>query len=446
MLAALSSRLTTFSQRYIPSAFAIAILLTFLTFLIAMTAVGASPARVIIEWGRGFWTLVPFAMQMALVVLTGFLVSTAPLVDRLFVRLASLPRSPRGTVVLMAAVSMALAWVHWGLSLVGCAMLVRHMARAQRQVDYRLLVCAAYFGMGATWHAGLSASAPLLVATPGHFLEAQIGVLPVTQTIFHPFNLWLTVLVVILLLALVAMLHPPPGATVTIASDALESLGRFDIPVAPSERTFAAWIDHARLLTLAIGGCGVAWLVWHFRTAGFVLTLDVLNFAFLTLAILLHPNAASLLAATEQGARLLGGVVLQFPFYAGMYGVIQGTGLASALGTWIASLAGPRSYPLLLYWYSGIVNYFVPSGGSKWAIEAPYLIDAATRLGVGVDRVVVAYAWGDMATDLIQPFWALPLLAAARLDFNDIMGYAMLVFVVYAGVVSIAFALLPMLW
>ena len=175
-----------------------------------MTMAGASPSRVVIEWGNGFWTLVPFAMQMALVVLSGYLVSTAPVVDRLFARLATRARSPRGAVILMALVSMGLAWVHWGLSLVGCAMFVRHVVRAEPRVDYRLLVCAAYFGMGATWHAGLSASAPLLVATPGHFLEPTIGIIPVTATIFSPFNLGLTVVVVTL--ARRAGGHPAPAA------------------------------------------------------------------------------------------------------------------------------------------------------------------------------------------------------------------------------------------
>jgi len=314
-------------------------------------------------------------------------------------------------------------------------------------VDYRLLVCAAYFGMGATWHSGLSASAPLLVATPGHFLEKTIGVIPIASTIFHPFNLVLTLIVVGLLAVLVAVLHPRPADTVIVSPEALEGFAEFAPPLRPATaRGFATWIDYARWLNLLVGACGLAWLAWYFGTKGPVLTLDVLNFAFLTLAILLHPSPASVFTAADEGAKLLGGIVLQFPFYAGMYGVIQGTGLATALGTWIARIAEPETLPLLLYWYSGLVNYFVPSGGSKWAIEAPYLVDAAQRLGVGIDQVVVAYAWGDMATDLIQPFWALPLLAAARLDFRDIMGYAMLVFLVYCAVVSVAFWLMPMVW
>lgn len=444
-LSRLATALTAVTQRWIPSAFAIAVLLTFVIFAIAIAA-GASPAQVLIEWGNGFWTLLPFAMQMALVILTGYIVSAAPVVERLFARLAALPRSPRAAVVMMALVSMGLAWFHWGLSIVGCAMFVRYVARAQPRVDYRLLVAAAYFGMGATWHSGLSASAPLLVATPGHFLEARIGIIPVTRTIFHPFNLVLTAIVVIVLALLAWALHPRQEDTVSVDPATLDALEGFTPPPRPAITGLAATIDYTWWLNGVVGATGVAWLVWHFATRGAALTLDVLNFAFLMLGILLHRNPASLLAAAEQGASLLAGVVLQFPFYAGMYGVIQGTGLSAAAGQWIAEAANPRLFPLLLYWYSGIVNYFVPSGGSKWAIEAPYLVDAAERLGVGVDQVVVAYAWGDMATDLIQPFWALPLLAAARLDFRDIMGYATLVFLVYATLVSCAFWLLPRVW
>jgi short-chain fatty acids transporter len=444
-LSRVATAFTAISQRWVPSAFAIAVILTFVTFAIALAA-GAGAQRTLVAWGEGFWTLLPFAMQMSLVILTGYIVSTAPMVEPLFRRLAGVPRSPRGAVVMMALVSMGLAWFHWGLSIVGCAMFVRHVAGAQPRVDYRLLVAAAYFGMGATWHSGLSASAPLLVATPGHFLEGRIGVIPITQTIFHPFNLVLTLVVVVVLALLAYVLHPVEADAVCIDAAALEELGRFSPPARPTSLTPAARIDHTWWLNGLIGSTGLAWLAWHFGTRGFSLTLDVLNFAFLMLGILLHRSPASVLAAGEQGATLLAGVVLQFPFYAGMYGVIQGTGLGERIGAWIAGAADPRAFPLLLYWYSGIVNYFVPSGGSKWAIEAPYLVDAAERLGIGVDQVVVAYAWGDMATDLIQPFWALPLLAAARLDFRDIMGYATLVFLVYVSLVSLAFWILPLVW
>lgn len=343
----------------------------------------------------------------------------------------------------MAAVSMSLAWVHWGLSLVGSAMFVRHVVRAQPRVDFRLLVASAYLGMGATWHAGLSGSVPLLMATPGHFLQATTGLVPLSATIFTPFNLLLCLVVAATMVAVTYAAHPSASDAVTISPAALDGLERFTPPPAPVGSGFAAWCDGRVWLPLALGLTGLAWLAWYVATSGPQLTLDVLNFTFLMLAVLLHRSIASLTAAGEQGARLLSGVVLQFPLYAGMYGVIEGTGLARVLGDVIARSATADSLPLLLYWYSSILNYFVPSGGSKWALEAPFLLDAAGRLGVGIDRVVLAYAWGDMASNLIQPFWALPLLAAARLGFRDILGYALLAFVVVSTVVSAAFWLLP---
>ncbi len=445
MLARFANALARVAERFVPSAFAIAILLTLVTFGAAAALAGSSPSTIVIAWGRGFWTLSPFAMQMALVVLTGYLVASAPITDRLFAALAQHSGSPARAVALMAGVSMTLAWVHWGLSLVGTAMFVRHVARAQPRVDFRLLVASAYLGMGTTWHAGLSGSVPLLMATPGHFLQKSTGLVPLSTTTFTPFNLILCAVVAVAMVALTYWMHPAADRSVVVSAAALDGLERFTPPAAPLRTSFASWCDHGPWLPVALGVTGAAWLGWYVATSGAQLTLDVLNFAFLMLAVLLHRSVASLMAAGEQGARLLAGVVLQFPLYAGMYGVIEGTGLARVLGEMIATTASAASLPLLLYWYSSVLNFFVPSGGSKWALEAPFLLDAATRLGVGIDRVVLAYAWGDMASNLIQPFWALPLLAAARLGFRDILGYAAVAFLVISAIVSVAFWLLPVL-
>lgn len=442
MLARLASLLADVAERYIPSAFAIAVLLTGVVVAGAL-AIGAPPLQVLISWGSGFWTLSPFAMQMVLVVLTGYLVSTSAPVDRVFRALARQAGAPRRAVTIMAAVSMGLAWVHWGLGLVGCAMFVRHLARAQPAVDFRLLVTAAYLGMGTTWHAGLSGSVPLLMASPGHFLEKTTGLIPLSATTFHPFNLALAALVAIVMLVLVPALHPAAGTAVSVSPATLDGLERFDPPTPPAPATFASRSDHGPILPLALAAGGAAWLVWYVGARGPALTLDVLNFVFLMAAVVLHRRIASLTAAGEQGARLVAGVVLQFPLYAGMYGVIDGTGLARVLGDAIARTASADTLPLAIYWYSSVLNYFVPSGGSKWAVEAPFIVDAAGRLGVGLDRVILAYAWGDMASNLVQPFWALPLLAAARLGFRDIMGYAALCFAVISVVVSLAFWWLP---
>lgn len=442
-LVRVAESLGRFSSRFVPSAFAIAVLLTLLTLVLATGWAGAAPPAVLDAWGSGFWELLGFSMQMALVMFTGYLLALTGPVRALLERAARVPRTPRGAAAWMAFVSMALAYVNWGLSLVASAMLVRFMVKRRPDVDYRLLVACAYFGLGATWHSGLSASAPLLVATPGHFLEKSLGVLPIDKTLFSSFNLGLTLAVVAGLTLLAWVLHPKPENTVRVDPAVLESLGDFTPPPRPTERGFAVWLDHSRLLNTVIGVLGLVWLARHlWMNDGWrALNLNVVNFTFLVLAVLLHGTPARLLKASEEAGTVLHGIVLQFPLYAGIYGIFKATGLTERIGELFVSLSTRETFPAIVYLYSGVVNYFVPSGGSKWAIEAPYLLDAAARLGVAPEKVVLAYAWGDMATDLIQPFWALPLLAVARVEFKELLGFLLVAFLVYLPLVTLAFFL-----
>ncbi|MCP3100945.1 TIGR00366 family protein [Myxococcus sp. K15C18031901] len=442
-LVRIAEALGRFSARFVPSAFSIAVLLSLLTMGLAMGWADAAPAKVLDAWGGGFWELLTFSMQMALVMFTGYLLALTPPVRRLLVWAAGLARTPRGAVALMAGVSMGLAYINWGLSLVASAMLVRFVARRRPDVDYRLLVACAYFGLGATWHAGLSASAPLLVATPGHFLEKSVGVIPIDRTLFSPFNVGLTVVVVVGLVLLAWALHPEPGSVVRVDPAVLETLGDFVPPERPAEKSFAVWLDHARVLNLVFGVLGLVWLGRYLWMNGGwrALNLNVVNFTFLVLAVLLHGTPARLIKASEEAGGVLHGIVLQFPLYAGIYGIFKATGLTDRIGELFVSMSTRSTFPAIVYLYSGVVNYFVPSGGSKWAIEAPYLLEAAKTLGVAPEKVVLAYAWGDMATDLIQPFWALPLLAVAKLEFKDILGFLLVAFLVYLPLVTLAFFL-----
>lgn len=450
-LARLALALNRWSERWIPSSFSIAVLLTLVTAVLALTLTPVAPAALLSAWGDGFWELLSFGMQMSLVMVASYMVATSPPADRALTALARLPRGPRSAVAWMALLSMGLGLLNWGLSIVTSAVMVRRFARQQPRVDYRLLVTAAYLGMGFTWHAGLSASAPLLVATPKHFLESTIGLVPLTQTIFSPFNLALTAVVVALFGLLVPALHPRAERSLTVdpraveadAEEAVDASNAIDVPFdsTPGFR-FADWIDRTPLLGWLLALFGFLWLGRYFMAKGWTaLTLNVVNFLFLMLAFALHGRPSRIVAAAEGGVKLISGVVLQFPLYAGMYGIIKGSGLAEVIGAAFVAVADANSYPLFIYWYSGIVNYFVPSGGSKWAIEAPYVLAAGKTLGVATPKIVMSYAWGDMMTDLIQPFWALPLLRAARLDFRHILGYAMLLCLIYAIVVSLAFGL-----
>ena len=446
ILSRIAVTLNNWTSRWVPSAFSIAILLTIVTLVLATIFTTHTVVECIRFWGDGFWELLSFGMQMTLIMVTGYIVVTSPIMNRLLRWFSRIPRGATSAIAFTALGSMVLAWINWGLGIIGSAVLVKYMVRQHRDVDYPLLVAVAYFGLGCTWHSGLSASAPILVATPGHFMENQTGVIPLTQTIFHPFNLCLALVVMIVMTTIAVLMHPrKPGQRTLI--DPLSIPEEPALPIAKLEnkkKTFADYLDSHYILNLIIGVIGVIWVGLYFEKNGWEgVTINTVNFAFLTIGILLHPSPVSVLKAAKESGSYIYNIVLQFPFYAGMYGIIKGTGLSVVIGNAFVQVASGRTLPLIVYWYSGIVNYFVPSGGSKWAVEAPYVIEAAKTLGVGYNRIVVSYAWGDMMTDLLQPFWAIPLLTAAGLEFKEILGYEMVAFVFYASVVSIFFYFLP---
>ncbi|TMQ52770.1 MAG: short-chain fatty acid transporter [Candidatus Eisenbacteria bacterium] len=441
-----ATRLTNWTQRWVPGTFTIAWFLTLIVLILGVTAGRASFLTCVAAWGDGFWELLPFSMQMCLIMFTGSVVAVSPPVRRALAWLASRPRTPRQSILLVALCSMLLALIHWGISIVGSAVLVRELGRRRAGADYRLLLAAAYLGMGTTWHAGLSASAPLLVATPGHFLESEIGIIPVSATIFSSFNLILVAIVVLIFSIVTPLLHPAPAETIEATPAQLEAIHVFEPPHPPAalKPAPATKLEFSRWVNLTFGALALVWVVdYIFVRTQHPVTLNVLNFVMMGLAIALHPSAASLVAAAEEASGLVFGIILQFPLYAGMYGIIRETHLAESLAGVFVAGATAHTYPVIVYWYSGIVNYFVPSGGSKWAIEAPYILAAGKTLGVPAAKVVTAYAWGDMVTDIIQPFWAIPLLAAARLDFREILGFCMILFCIYAPVVTLAFLLFP---
>jgi short-chain fatty acids transporter len=447
VLGRIAVALNNWTERWVPSAFSIALVLTIITVGLAVALTGHSLLECLQSWGDGFWELLSFSMQMTLIMVTGYIVVVSPLVSRMLKWFAGLPRNATSAIAFMAFGSMALSWINWGLGIIGSAMLVRYIAKKHPDIDYRLLVAVAYFGAGCTWHAGLSASAPILVATPKHFMEAQIGLIPLTRTIFHPFNLLATAVVFVVMTGVAALMHPRDvRQRITVDPRKLDKVGVFESPTPENQGnlSFADFLDYRYVLNLIIGLAGLCWLGQSFYNHGWQgISINTVNFVFLTAGILLHPSPASVGKAAAESAAYVYNIILQFPFYSGMYGIIKGTGLSDKIGAMFVAVATPKTLPLIVYWYSGVVNYFVPSGGSKWAVEAPYVIAAAKTLGVGFDKIVVSYAWGDMMTDLLQPFWALPLLAAAGIEFKEILGYEMIACLVYVVIVSLFFYFLP---
>jgi short-chain fatty acids transporter len=440
----LADALARLSARWVPDAFSIAALLTFLAIALGLTLGGATPAQCALAWGGGVWTLLSFGMQIALVIFAGYVLAVAPPVARALGALARVPRGPRSAVAWTAFLSMTLCWLNWGAGLIASAMLVRTIARARPDTDYRLLVAVAYLGMGTTWHGGPSGSVPLLFATPGSFMIRD-GLLaapvPLSETIFTAANLGLMLAVVAVLTGFAALLHPARERTLSVSAETLAGLVTFEPPARPKAPTPAERLVHGPWLNRALGLLALAYVLLQARGGAFAATLDSVNLIAIGLGLFLHPSPASLGKAAEEASRPLHGVVLQFPLYAGIYGIIKDTGLVESLTHAFLAVSTPGRYPLVVFGYSAVLNYLVPSGGAKWAMEAPYVLGAAKELGVPATSVAMAYAYGDMATNLIQPFWAIPLLGVARLEFRDILGYELLCLAVYAVLVGTALVL-----
>ena len=443
--------LTRWSERWIPDALVIVWILSVVAFVLALIWGNVGPKGALLAWGKGFWALLEFGMQMCLIMITGYILACSPPIKKIMDGLASLPNEdkPWQAIMAMALFSMITAWFQWGLSLIASAMFALFLIRRNPKTDYRLLIASAYLGLGCTWHSGLSGSATLLVNTPNNFLiqgKYLDATIPTTQTIFSGFNLILTVIVVVVITILMCLMHPTPEKTYKVKPELLDQLKLYVPPDRPTRKlAVSEWLNWWPGFNLIVAAAGLIWLGWEVAAKGFAASVNLnnINLFFLMLGVLFHWRPWAFLKAAEDAGKATWGVIIQFPFYAGIFGLFKFTALADAIAAAFVAISTPSTFLLIIYWYSGIENYFVPSGGSKWAITAPFILSAAKQLGVSFDKVVLTYAWGDMLTDMIQPFWAIAMLAIAKLEFREIMGWLMLVFIVYAILTSVAFLIYP---
>jgi short-chain fatty acids transporter len=420
MLKAISKPAVRLVERYLPDPFIFVLLLTLVAAAAAIGVERQTPLAVMRFWGDGFWSLLTFSMQMLLVLVTGFMLASSPPVKRLLKRLASQAKSPGSAIILVTLVSLAASWINWGFGLVVGALFAKELAKLVR-VDYRLLVASAYSGF-IVWHGGLAGSIPLTIATDGHFTVEQIGVIGTGSTIFAFFNLAIVICLFIAVPLVNRLMLPDEKDSVFIDPKLLGDDEAFRPRITrPAER-----LENSVTLAWLVGIPGVLYLLDHFVLRGGGLNLNVVNLIFLSLAIVLHRTPQSLLNSLQEAIKGGAGIVIQFPFYAGIMAIMVQSGLAESMSQGLISFATETSLPFWSFISAGIVNIFVPSGGGQWAVQAPVMLPAAQALGVDIPRVAMAVAWGDAWTNLLQPFWALPVLGIAGLKAKDIMGFCLI--------------------
>jgi len=452
-------------ERWMPSPFVFAILLTYVAAIAAFVSEGSSVAEVALAWYGGFWNLLTFAMQMVIILVTGTVVAYHPSVRGGIQKLVQLPSNGRQAVVLVGVGSMLVGWISWGLGLIFGAILAREMGKAANKlgmaVHYPLLAVAGYMGMSLTWGWGLSSSAGLLQATDGNIFMAQgivDRIVPATEWVFHSYPLILTSLSILYGSLMLWLLAPSDQNArgieqfVDLEGDRGDAAlmqelgaGSTDLPLnsgdveSPADR-----IDNSKILGGLLALTGLVLFGRAFITQGLgALNLNVFNFGFLVIGMLLYSSPARYQREFNDAVKGSAGVILQFPFYAGIIGIMTGTGLVDTMTEALLSIATQDTFPMVAWMTGGALNIFVPSAGGEWAIVGGPMLLAAQELGVPLGQTIAAYAVGDAHTNLLNPFWAIPLLAITGLRARDMFGYGITMMLLLVPFLAAALYLLP---
>lgn len=454
LLARISLRCCNWAERWFPDAFACTAVAVAVVAM-AVLLNGSTPTAVAATFGDGFWSLIPFTMQMSFILIGGYVTADSPPVARLTQRFAALPRTGRGAVALTASFATLLSLLHWGLSLILSSLLVRALAaRTDLRMDYRAAAAAAYLGAGSVWTLGLSSSAAQLQANPASMPPALLeitGVIPFTETIF----LWQSLLMMVVLTVVtiwVAWKSAPADARSITARELDVHIGVREQALPPRTRP-GEWLEYSPLVSLFLVVLGAGWLAREFAgkgAAAAISSLNTYNFIFFMLALLLHWRPRSFLDSVARGVPSISGILIQFPLYGGVGAMLtnamnaDGVTLATTLTHAFTQFTDSDTFAFIIGIYSAVLGFFIPSAGGKWLIEAPYVMQLANELKYHLGWTVQIYNASEALPNLINPFWMLPVLGVLGLKARDLIGYTFVQFVIHVPVVLILLWLLGM--
>ena len=418
-------------EKFYPDAFIFVIILSILTFLLAITFTDSSPLQTLNAWGNGLPKLFTFTAQISIIMITAHALAHTEPVEKLLNKIGMLPNSGVQAYSLVTFVSGVASLFAWSFGLIVGGLISKFVAigckKKKIKVHYPLLVASAYSGY-VIWHMGYSSSAALFVASENHTLQDIIGIIPVTETIFSSFNLTTAFLALLLITFVNPLMRPQTvNSTIEIEKNLFEK--KKEININKNNRNFAQIIENNKLFSFFIGICLLFFVLYTFYTKGFFLDLNLVSWTFLCFGLILCNSPLHYVKLVNNASPTVGPIILQYPFYAGIMGIMSDTGLIKILADYIVSFSSSELLGFYSFLSAGIVNMFIPSGGGQWAVQGPVMVDAAKTLNVDPYVVVLGVAYGDQWTNMIQPFWTIPLLAIAGLHMRQIMGYTFVIFI-----------------
>ncbi|CAK7046287.1 MAG: Putative short-chain fatty acid transporter [Desulfovibrio sp.] len=454
-VSAFGQKMSDWAERNMPNPFLFAIVLSIIVWVAGVAFTSNGPLDMVNHWYGGFWKNLAFGMQMVLILVTGHALAIAPGIRPALQRLASTPQNMAGAVLLTAYLSCAVHYIHWGLGLVVSALFAREVATqaAKRNIPmhYPLLAAAAFSGH-MFWHVGPSTSAGLLSATPGHMFEGIFGIVPMSASVFTTYGFGLVIALGIFFIPwTMRALTPkdistykPIGFYVPDFEEAEKAEKRAEeAEEARPKNGFADMLEQSRAISLLVAAAGFTYLVTDIVKNGFRLDINLFNFIFMTVGILLHKTPIRYVRAIQSAIGGTSGIVLQFPFYAGIMGMTAGSGLTEIITKGFIAISTPESFPVWTWLAAGFINVFIPSGGGEWAAMGGILGETAKAMNVPVGKMIVAFGCGDMWTNMYQPFWAIALLGIMGLKAREMMGYCIVLATLAAPVFGLLLYFLP---
>lgn len=437
---------TRWAERWFPDSYIFAVLALLIVCVGALFS-GVPAHAIVTTFGDGYWSLIPFTMQMAMVVVSGYVVASSPPARKLIRLLAQIPKTERGAIAYIALFTIIASLFNWAFSLVFGGLYVRALARRKDlRMDYRAAGAAAYLGLGATWALGLSSSAAQLQANKDSIPAALLpitGVIPFTDTIFLPQSLIMLVVLTIVSVAIAYFSAPTRARSKTaqdlgidVHDDAEEKINK---PKQPGE-----WLEYSPLLTIFLFAIGSWWLAQEFLTKNLILTisnLNTYNLLFLMLGMILTWRPKRFLHSVSKAMPAIPGILIQFPLYGSIAFILtkavreDGSSLSHHISDFFVSISTHDTFSALMGVYSAVLGFFIPSGGGKWIIEAPYLMQAANELKVHLGWTVMVYNAAEALPNLINPFFMVALIGVLGLKARDIVGYTATQLVFHAPLV-----------
>ena len=429
-LDSLAQPFVKFVDKCYPDAFLFVIILTFITFLLSLGFTDSNSLEIINSWGNGLPKLFTFTAQICVIMITAHALAHTDPIERFLNRVGSLPNSQVHAYAIVAFVSGIASLFAWSFGLIVGGLIAKFVAigcqKKSIKVHYPLIVASAYSGY-VIWHMGYSSSAALFVASENHSLIDKIGILPVTETIFSSFNIFMALATLLTITILAPLMRPKDSKTI-IEIDAKKLFKKEEKGIKRIS-SVAEIIENNRKISFLFGFVILFFILNTFYEKGFFLDLNLVSWTFLCVGLMLSNSSIHYVRLINNAAPTVGPIILQYPFYAGIMGIMADTGLINILANKIVLVSSADTLPFFSFLSGGLVNMFIPSGGGQWAVQGPVMIEAAEILGVNPSYVVLGVAYGDQWTNMIQPFWTIPLLAIAGLHMRQIMGYTFVIFI-----------------